>query len=257
MRAVSVAKYQPPASSSARGPVGDHAPVGEQHRALGAGARRTRGRGWRRSPPAPRRARARSSARELGLGVAVHAARRLVEREHRRRLAVAGDDRERQPLALAAGQVARVALGQRRRARRGSSAARGRLVARRARAGSSRPGSAAAAPPARRARRARASARAGRRRGAAASTCPRRCGPSARRVSPGCDAQVDAAQDRRPVAQLVPDAAQLAAPARSRAPARAPRPARAAAARRGAGGARRLGRLGQQRRARAASRAPA
>ena len=42
---------------------------------------------------------------------AVHAAGRLVEADHGGRLALQ-DDGEREPLALAAGQVARVALGE-------------------------------------------------------------------------------------------------------------------------------------------------
>ena len=117
MRAVSVAKYQPPASSSARRAVGDHAPVGEQHRAIGTGGGELGvvRRDDHRLTLA--RARARSSLRELGLRLAVHAARGLIEREHGGRSTSARrarDDRERKALALAAGEVARVALGQRR-----------------------------------------------------------------------------------------------------------------------------------------------
>ena len=98
MRAVSVAKYQPPVSSSAGVAVGDHAAVGEQHRARrerrrelgvvgrddhrGARARaalqaRARARPWRRgpcrasahrgtAPPAADRLRRRSPARGAG-----------------------------------------------------------------------------------------------------------------------------------------------------------------------------------------------
>ena len=95
----------------------------------------------------------------------------------------AEDDRQREPLALAAGEVARVAVaeaGRARRARAPAAAPRRR----RARAGGSRrvlqqqrdaPGRLDAC---------RASAPAGRRGGAAASTCRRRCGPSARRARP-------------------------------------------------------------------------
>ena len=50
---------------------------------------------------------------ELALGSAVHAARRLVEEDRHGRLAAVEHDRERQPLALAAGEVARMAVGER------------------------------------------------------------------------------------------------------------------------------------------------
>jgi len=51
-------------------------------------------------PPEP--SREAQLVRELRLGLAVHPARRLIEREHRRRLTVASDDRKGQALALAA-----------------------------------------------------------------------------------------------------------------------------------------------------------
>ena len=151
MRAVSVAKYQPPASSSAVGAVGDHAPVGEQHRALGevggelgvvrghdhglallgsTRAARARARPWRRGPCRAwaRRARARAGG------------------------SPPGDDREREALALAAREVARVALAP----APASPTCRERLLRapprRRARGSGSRRGSAAAARPGRRAR---------------------------------------------------------------------------------------------------------
>jgi hypothetical protein len=58
---------------------------------------------------------ARSPAKlagELGFGLAVHPARGLVQGEHSGRIALAGHDRQGQALALAAGQVARIALGE-------------------------------------------------------------------------------------------------------------------------------------------------
>ena len=93
--------------------VGDHA---RRRRAAPPGRRtrpRTRGRGWRRSR---RRRSSRSSARELVLAPAVHAPRRLVEADDRaaaRGSRVAEHDREREPLLLAAREVARMAVGER------------------------------------------------------------------------------------------------------------------------------------------------
>ena len=113
MRAVSVAKYQPPASSSAVGPVGDHAPVGEQHRPRRRTSAANSASCVATSTAIPCAARSRSQRGELGLRGPVHAPRRLVEREHRGRLAAAEHDRQREALALAAGEVARVALGER------------------------------------------------------------------------------------------------------------------------------------------------
>ena len=95
--------------------VGDHHAVAEQHDALGEARRRTRRRGWRRRPPrrASGEARRISSAR-LVLARAVHAAGRLVEGDEPGELAAlhaAGQrDRQRQPLPLAAGEVARVGV---------------------------------------------------------------------------------------------------------------------------------------------------
>ncbi len=114
------------------GAVGDHAAVGEQHRALGAGAGELGVVGGDDHRLAARGAAAQLLG-ELSLGEAVHPACGLVEREHRGLLAPVGDDRERQPLALPAGEVAGVArgllgeAGERKRAR-------GSLARRRARA---------------------------------------------------------------------------------------------------------------------------
>ena len=111
MRAVSVAKYQPPVSTSAVGPSAIDAPVGEQHDAVGEARRRTRGRAWRRGRRAPSAARALQARGEVALGAAVQAARGLVEADDRRaRSPGAEHDREREALALAAGEVARVAV---------------------------------------------------------------------------------------------------------------------------------------------------
>ena len=110
MRAVSVAKYHPPASSSLR-VVGDGAPIGHQHRALCAGGGEL---GVVRCHD-HRLALLGTAAqlqRELGLGLAVHAPRGLVQRQHCRGIAVTGDDRKRQALALASGEIAGIALSQ-------------------------------------------------------------------------------------------------------------------------------------------------
>ena len=120
--------------------------------------------------------------RERVLVAAVHAAGRLVEADHRWRLALQ-DDREREPLALAAGEVARVAVGEARRGRRPGAPRRAAPPPPARRPGSRR-GSGAAARRSRRARSGRGSAARGPRLAAAGSTCPRRCGPSARPAPP-------------------------------------------------------------------------
>ena len=61
--------------------------------------------------PTPCALSAHSSVRQRGLARLVHPARRLVEQQ-RGGLLAADDDRDRQPLALAAGEVARMAVGQ-------------------------------------------------------------------------------------------------------------------------------------------------
>ena len=110
MRAVWVAKYQPPPSTSAVGASATGAPspsrtVRSAHRAANSAS-------WvATSTAAPAAASSRSRVGERVLVAAVHAARRLVEADHGGRLALQ-DDREREPLALAAGEVARVAVGE-------------------------------------------------------------------------------------------------------------------------------------------------
>ena len=94
----------------------------------------------------------------------------------------------------------------------------------------SRSGSGAAARPGRPRGRGRGSGSSARRRDAAASTCRRRCGPSARPARRR-RRQADAAQDRRPVAELVPDAVDpehrvAGAPTRRSISARSPAPRR-------------------------------
>ncbi len=146
-------------------------------------------------------------ARQLGLRAAVHAARGLVQREHGRRLALAaGDDREREALALAAGEVLRVALGHRRqpdgRERRGGRLFGDALVDQVV-AGvlqQQRDASGALDAAARRLHQPGGVAQERRLAGAVAA--------HQRDALAGGDAQVDAAEDRRAVAQLVPDALQ-------------------------------------------------
>ena len=197
MRAVSVAKYQPPRehlggrrrrrsgapsassttrSANGRGELG--VVRGDEHRRaaggeLAAGARRARP--WRRGP-------CRASARRG---------------RHRRRRRRAEDDREREPLALAAREVARVAVGETREPGRGERRRR-RLVAdalvEQVVAGVLQQQRDAAG---------RAHLAAGRLEqpggdGAAASTCPAPLRPISATRSPGRDGEVDAAQQRRP-----------------------------------------------------------
>ncbi len=179
MRAVSVAKYQPPARISRDRPVGDHASLREQHRTVGEVSGElgvVRGDQHR----AARRGALAQPAREQTLGRAVHPACRLVQREHRRGLLAAEHDREREALALSAGEVARMARGEirqpdkreRRRGRLGVDALVQEVIARvlQQQRDAAR---AAHAAPGRREQTAR--------RGAAAWTCRRRCGPSGRR----------------------------------------------------------------------------
>ena len=90
----------------ARRPVGDHPPIGKEHAARGAGGGElgvVRGDDHRLTGLGARS----EVGRERGLGLAVHAARGLIERQHGGlaaglRAPVAGDDCERQALALAA-----------------------------------------------------------------------------------------------------------------------------------------------------------
>ena len=110
MRAVSVAKYHPPASSSLAGPSAITRPSASRtarsaQDAANSGSCVATITAW---PCSARRAQLQ---RELGLGLAIHPARGLVQRQHGRRVSVARDDRQRETLTLAAGQIARVALG--------------------------------------------------------------------------------------------------------------------------------------------------
>ena len=122
IRAVSVAKYQPPLSTSPTGPSAIDPAVGEQHdalgerggelrvvrgdehRAAGGGGGAQRPRQGRPSPRGPCRASARRGTAPRGQParparpIPVHGARH---------------DRERQALALAAREIARVAVGER------------------------------------------------------------------------------------------------------------------------------------------------
>ena len=92
--------------------VGDHATVGEQHRparASGGELGVVRGHDHRLALVRP----SLQLAGELGLGLPIHAPRRLIQRDHgggRVRRLLASHNRERQALALAAGQIARVAV---------------------------------------------------------------------------------------------------------------------------------------------------
>ena len=95
--------------------IGDHARRRPAARRAGRTSRRTRRRGWRRAPPSPRRREPLQPIRELLLARPVHAARRLVEADEAGRrpsgAASGHHDRQGQALALAAGEVARVAAG--------------------------------------------------------------------------------------------------------------------------------------------------
>ena len=205
MRAVSVAKYQPPASISVDRPVGDHPSVGEQHRARRRRRRRTRRRAWRR----PRRvlrppvlpATARDAAWRPGPCPAW--ARRG---EHRRAArsppsTIASARRWRSP----AGEVARMALaeagepgdGERRGRRLLLDALVQEVVARVLQQQRDPPAALDAAA----GRLHQAGGVAQQRRLAGAVAAHQRD-----RARPAASVESDAAQDRRPVAQLMPDA---------------------------------------------------
>ena len=196
-RAVSVAKYQPPASTSRRRAVGDRRARRPAARRGRRPRRRTPGRGWRRCTAAPSAARRASRSASVRLGGAVHAARRLVEARQPRRLLGVQDDRQRQPLALAAGEVARMAVGEPVEADGGERAERGlvadALVQRGSRWG---PGAAARRGRPRAPCRASAPCRPAAWRSSVDLPAPLR--PISATRSPGRDRQVDAAQDRRP-----------------------------------------------------------
>ncbi len=79
----------------------------KQHEVRFAGARAARGRAWRRERPCRAAAYSCSQSRKLGLALRVEPARRLVEHEH---VGLGDrDGREREPLALSAREIARVA----------------------------------------------------------------------------------------------------------------------------------------------------
>ena len=163
--------------------VGDRPRPGPAARRARRSAPRTPCRASRRSPRRRRR-RARAGARPArpcGRDPCRGSARRG---RPRRRLAAVEHDLQREPLALAAGEVARMARRRARRARR-LRAGRGELVADVLVRRGSRRGSAAAARrrPARSTRPRVGSIRPSA--GAAASTCRPRCGPSARPSRPG------------------------------------------------------------------------
>ena len=111
MRAVWVAKYQPPPRTSVGRGVGDRGAVAEQDGAIGP-RRGELGVVGGDEHGGARRGQRAQAIRERLLVAAVHAARRLVEQDGGRRLALQ-HDRQREPLALAAGEVARVAVGER------------------------------------------------------------------------------------------------------------------------------------------------
>ena len=158
-----------------------------------------------------RLARSRATAHELrgerGLRLAVHAARRLVEREHRRRRAppvtIASARRWRSPPERSRGLRSASALSPTRASALGASLVADALVR-----GSSRRGSAAAARPC---PRARSRPRVGSSRPAAwrsSVDLPAPLRPMQRDASrPRASVERDAAQDRPAAAQLVPDAA--------------------------------------------------
>ncbi len=114
IRATSVAKYQPPASTSATGPSAIVSPAPKEHDALGERGRELHvvgrdddGRSPRRQVPRP--------PRERVLARAVETAGRLVQADEPRAIAVgpsAGHhDGEREPLALAARKVPGIRAG--------------------------------------------------------------------------------------------------------------------------------------------------
>ena len=181
MRAVWVAKYQPPPRTSVVGASATGAP--SPSRTVRSAQRRGElGVVGGDEHGGARRGELAQPVRERLLVAAVHAARRLVEQDGGGRLALQ-HDRQREPLALAAGEVARVAVGE--RAEAGRLERRGRKLLPHALGDQVVAGVLEQQRrPARRARSARASARRARPRAAAASTCPPRCAPSARRARP-------------------------------------------------------------------------
>ncbi len=177
--------------------VGDRAAGAEQDR-----ARRPRGRELgvvrRDEHGGAVRGQLAQARRERGAVRPVHAARRLVEADRDRRLAAAQHELEREPLALAAGDVARVAVGQRAGARHVvADALVQEQVARVLQQQRDAPGPAHLA--ARRVDQPGEQAQQRRLAGAVAAHQRDRLA--------GCELEVDALQDRRPVGDLVPRAA--------------------------------------------------
>ena len=240
------------------GPVGDHAPVGQQHDALGelGGELGVVGRDQDRLP---------ASARTLSRSASASFAARSMPRVGSSSASTAGGSPPPPARSPAPGAGARRRRGRAGGARRAPSSPTAAAPPpapprRRARGGSSRRGSAAAARRARRARRSLASARSRPAAWRSSVDLPAPFRPISATLSPGADAQVDAAQDRRPVVQLVPHAAKLERGAAPRAPARTAARTGAAAGARRRGAARRVGAGGAvaaAARAREASREPA
>ena len=112
MRATSVAKYQPPERISAAAPSAISSPSPSSTTRVGERAPRTRRRGWRpdRGAPLGELAEPARPAPPCGRGPCPASARRGRRAPAARRPRRPGHhDREREPLALAAGEVARVA----------------------------------------------------------------------------------------------------------------------------------------------------
>ena len=174
----------PPREDLARRPVRDHRALPQQHDALGERGHELRVVGGDEH----RRVEFAEQRRQLVLAPAVHAAGRLVEADHGRLARSAGRRaRSRGRGAASPRPTGRADGGPRARGRRArrSRARPARPPARPGRGSGSRSGSGAAARPGRRSGPCRGSGASARPRGAEASTCRRRCDPSARRARPG------------------------------------------------------------------------
>ena len=208
IRAVSVAKYVPPQSTSATRAVGDRRAVGEQHDPLGE-------RGDELGVVGRDEHGGVETAEQGGevvLAAAVHArgSARRGTRPRAARPPVTEHDRERQPLLLAAGQVARMAIAAKPSGSRPtrSSAAAGascgdrlvdQVVGRVLEQQRDPPGAL---------RRARGWACISPAAWRSSVDLPAPLRPISATRSPGASVSESAAQDRGPVAQLVPDAVQ-------------------------------------------------
>ena len=238
-RAVSVAKYHPPLSTSRGRRVDDHPPVGEHHHALGERRRElrvVRRDNYRASPTR----RCAHQIREYDLGLAIHATGRLVQAERRRRRVAGADDRQRQALTLATAQIPRVAPGQRREPglrqrplpQLVGDPLRQEVVARILEQ-ERHPAAAVDGSPGRLQQALRV---------AQERRLPRPVAAHQGDRLAGRDLELDPPQDRRPVAQLVPDPREAERRLLGAAPAGSPRPRLGRRRRR----RRRRGRLGQQ-----------